>query len=277
MKALLLAGLLLAARPAPAQRATEPAQPRPAVTAPRTDTMRVRLPATQLSARAESSYVSILEKTNQQLSMWTNPYGLMVGALGVLFTLLAIVATVVIFLQSASFRKQVEGQYVVFEKQARQQLDGFQSAVDALVAESKTKITVVIEEVRAQLVEAREQLKKELAESQGAVESDLAKHIERLERVERSLTASIAPTLPVAGSIGPTGPASSFRFRRAGPTGPSGPFDASVPQSVAGLLGGRRIRCPDCNSTSFTLDNQPLGSNCKCANCGSENAQVIDP
>ena len=35
-------------------------------------------------------YQTILEKTNAQLSLWGNPYGLMIGALGVLFTCLTI-------------------------------------------------------------------------------------------------------------------------------------------------------------------------------------------
>src|SRR5216683_5279708 len=48
----------------------------------------------------DSVYVRLLERTNQQLSLWWNPYGIMVAALGALFAVLAIVAAFIIFRQS---------------------------------------------------------------------------------------------------------------------------------------------------------------------------------
>lgn len=69
----------------------------------------------------QQQYLDILEKTNQQLSLWWNPYGLMIGALGVLFAVLAIFAAILIFLQGREFRSLLNrtvGEY-------RQILDAF--------------------------------------------------------------------------------------------------------------------------------------------------------
>ena len=41
-----------------------------------------------LHDRQMDEYVSILEKTNQQLNLWYNPYGIIVASLAVLFALL---------------------------------------------------------------------------------------------------------------------------------------------------------------------------------------------
>lgn len=38
----------------------------------------------------EKAYIEILEKTNSQLSVWTNPYGIMVGIVSALTAILAI-------------------------------------------------------------------------------------------------------------------------------------------------------------------------------------------
>ncbi len=37
-----------------------------------------------------NNYASIIEKTNQQLGLWFNPYGLMIGILAVLVAIIAI-------------------------------------------------------------------------------------------------------------------------------------------------------------------------------------------
>ncbi|MEQ9217318.1 MAG: hypothetical protein RLO17_04705 [Cyclobacteriaceae bacterium] len=61
-------------------------------------------------------YLSILEKTNQQLDYWWSPIGIWVTAMGVLFTILAIAAAVVIFLQSREYRNRLKASIQKFEK-----------------------------------------------------------------------------------------------------------------------------------------------------------------
>lgn len=45
-------------------------------------------------------YVDLLEKTNQQLNLWSNPYGVLVAILSTLFTVLTVVAAFIIWKQS---------------------------------------------------------------------------------------------------------------------------------------------------------------------------------
>ncbi len=55
----------------------------------------------------EEQYIQILEKTNQQLGLWTNPYGIMIGVLAILFTILTIVAAVIIYRQSKDYQERI--------------------------------------------------------------------------------------------------------------------------------------------------------------------------
>jgi hypothetical protein len=56
---------------------------------------------------SNSQYQQIVEKTNSQLSLWGNPYGVMVGGLGVLVAFLAIGITIYTILQNNKSRKIV--------------------------------------------------------------------------------------------------------------------------------------------------------------------------
>src|SRR5438876_432242 len=57
--------------------------------------------------RTERTYREILEKTNNQLGLWTNPYGIMIGALGALFAVGAIVVGVLIWRQGQDYRRLI--------------------------------------------------------------------------------------------------------------------------------------------------------------------------
>ncbi len=55
-----------------------------------------------------NNYASIVEKTNQQLSLWTNPYGLMIGFLTILIAVIAIVVSVYLWKNSSDQKKRVD-------------------------------------------------------------------------------------------------------------------------------------------------------------------------
>jgi len=57
--------------------------------------------------RIEATYIDTLEKTNEQLALWSNPYGIFIAVLGVLFAILAIGFAVVLFRQSRDYKEQV--------------------------------------------------------------------------------------------------------------------------------------------------------------------------
>src|SRR3989344_2437809 len=67
----------------------------------------------------EQQYIQILEKTNQQLGLWTNPYGIMIGVLAILFTILTIIAAVVIYQQSKDYKEKIDKLLGEYEKQLK--------------------------------------------------------------------------------------------------------------------------------------------------------------
>lgn len=57
-------------------------------------------------------YTDILEKTNSQLSLWTNPYGIFFAGIAILFTLLAAFATYIHFKQTKDYKDQVNSEII---------------------------------------------------------------------------------------------------------------------------------------------------------------------
>lgn len=116
----------------------------------------VYLPA-PISA-ADSVYLEILAKTNQQLGLWTNPYGLLVGALAVLVAVFAIVAAVVVWRQGSDYRRLIEGQikdqWEVLNSLVHERLEAIQvelnSELERATGENKERIEEKLREIERQ-------------------------------------------------------------------------------------------------------------------------------
>lgn len=102
-----------------------------------------------------AAYIDILEKTNQQLSLWFNPYGLMVGALSILVALGAIVAGAFIFRLGKDYKdlietlkSKVEDQLKLINEQEGKTIDekNVQNDNFKAVPEAKKKIEVIRQE-----------------------------------------------------------------------------------------------------------------------------------
>lgn len=59
------------------------------------------------SPDAQEEYINILEKTNQQLSLFWNPYNIILTILTALFTILTIIFAVVFYFQSMDYKKRI--------------------------------------------------------------------------------------------------------------------------------------------------------------------------
>lgn len=57
--------------------------------------------------QATQHYIDILEKTNSQLSLWWNPYGVFIGALGVLFAIAAIIGSLIVVNIIRTYRREL--------------------------------------------------------------------------------------------------------------------------------------------------------------------------
>lgn len=65
---------------------------------------------------ATRHYMEILEKTNEQLSISLNPYGIFIAALGLLFTALALMAIYINWKQSRDFKDTLDASITKYEK-----------------------------------------------------------------------------------------------------------------------------------------------------------------
>lgn len=105
-----------------------------------------------MQSTSTQDYVSVLEKTNQQLSLWYNPYGLMIGILTLLVALLAIYFAYILWRQSRDYKDFLEEQKNFIREETRKQ--------------SKEVLDEVIERQDAELDhatgEVRERIEREL-------------------------------------------------------------------------------------------------------------------
>ena len=125
--------------------------------------------------------MEILEKTNNQLSVWNNPYGISVGILSALLAVLAIGVAFVLYKQSADHKHQTKEEetqrkksFEIFLYSSASSLKAINLHIeeskadyDKLIAEQKNKLDNAdskdIEEIRKQL----DELKKEKAKVSG--------------------------------------------------------------------------------------------------------------
>jgi rubrerythrin len=87
------------------------------------------------------NYTDILEKTNSQLSLWTNPYGLMVGALSFLLTALAIAVAFVLYKQSLDHKNQLEEERAERKSEFLDFLTNSRNVMKQLIEENISKTT----------------------------------------------------------------------------------------------------------------------------------------
>lgn len=167
----------------------------------------------QAAERAAKHYEEILEKTNQQLSLWFNPYGLLVSALGALFTVFAIVAAVLTWRMSKEqkdriaaifqeHRKMLANNQQLFDKFVAENKDVVnklaadnKELVDKLVADTNSKLKTAQEELigqyKAQLTSATGENKKQLEEKLKAAQETLETAVAAAKK------ASVSPrTMP---------------------------------------------------------------------------------
>ncbi|GAH54859.1 unnamed protein product, partial [marine sediment metagenome] len=112
------------------------------------------------------TYQQILEKTNKQLNLWWNPYVLIIGILGVFFTVMAILAAIIIFRQSKESKQLIENSMakhkialdnLISEKQKQFKL--YETNFDNLILEYNEKMKSAKPELINELTEFISNLK----------------------------------------------------------------------------------------------------------------------
>lgn len=120
------------------------------------------------------NYTSILEKTNQQLSLWSNPYGLMVGILTLLVAVGAIVVSIIL-LKNSREQKQIQKEFfeeqerIINEKNEREDklrkehYEKAEKQFEEIIKEQQAKLATTNKEGKQAIEKEIEELKKQKA------------------------------------------------------------------------------------------------------------------
>ena len=119
------------------------------------------------------NYQQILEKTNEQLSLWSNPYGVIIAALGVLFAVLAIIAVFVLYRQSKEYKDLIH-----------KSLQEHKLALDKLIAEKNNQLEIYYASLDKSIMEYKEQLKTVNEDTQKQIKEFISKLEEQKEYIE---------------------------------------------------------------------------------------------
>ena len=176
-----------------------------------------------LNQKLTENYISILEKTNQQIGLWSNPYSMIIAVLSTLFliitifiALMAIVVAYLIWKNSKDQRDYAKNFFAKQEKiiqQSNKRINAYEAKLDALIIQYDKQLKSASQKNKAEIQKAIDELKKEKA----------------------TIGAYISPGIAFGGT------ASS------GATGPTGHGGGGGGASGdAGVL--RRIVCPYCDT-----------------------------
>lgn len=115
-----------------------------------------------MAPTSTQEYITLLEKTNLQLSLWYNPYGIMVGILTLLVAVLAIYFAYILWRQGRDYRDFLEEQKMFIREDAKSNakvvLDEYIQRTDEKLQTATGEARVKIETELANLKEARESL-----------------------------------------------------------------------------------------------------------------------
>ncbi|MCK4630019.1 MAG: hypothetical protein KAT40_01175 [Bacteroidales bacterium] len=113
-----------------------------------------------------NTYTDILKSTNEQLGLWHNPYGILITALAVLFTLLTIIAVIIIWTQGNEFKKLVsntvnkyEGILKSFIEQKKKDLENISKGFDKAIEDNISQLKKASKDQKEEIEKRIEELK----------------------------------------------------------------------------------------------------------------------
>ena len=122
-------------------------------------------------------YQNTLESTNSQLSLWFNPYAIMVGTLGILFTGATVVAAIILYRQSKEFQNRYNELFEESRKKINELASRLSLASDTVLnnlKEEESKLSERIKLVKAEM--------KSMGNSEKSKQTE-----EKFERLEKEL------------------------------------------------------------------------------------------
>lgn len=128
-----------------------------------------------------NNYVSILEKTNQQLNLWSNPYGLMVGILTLLIAIIAIAVSYALWRYS---------------KEQRDRVNQFFAEQEKIIDEKNKQVQKVEEKLNDLIKEYEKQLKSSTKQGK----KEIQRTIEELKKEKARISAYMGPVMVAGGT-----------------------------------------------------------------------------
>jgi len=124
--------------------------------------------------RIIDNYVSILEKTNNQLNVWTNPYGIMIGFLTLLVAVGAIIVAILLWKNSNDQKDRVNEFFKEQEKIIKERNERADKLAEARRKEAENKFDKLIAEQQKKLESATNKNKKEIEKAISELKKDKA-------------------------------------------------------------------------------------------------------
>ncbi|MEQ9423600.1 MAG: hypothetical protein RJQ09_04220 [Cyclobacteriaceae bacterium] len=171
--------------------------------------------------RMLNPYIEILEKTNEQLSLWSNPYTWTIATLAILFTLLTIIAAIFIWNQSEEFKKLVN-----------RTINKYETIFSNLLDQKKNQLLKLEKTYEVQIQEAKEKLEKETTQNKKELQQAIADLEKRKDAIKEEIKAP---------SINPLG--EFFICPNCG----NPFFETESEQSFSMLVLNKDIKCPKCS------------------------------
>ncbi|MEK7072288.1 MAG: hypothetical protein AAB969_01840 [Patescibacteria group bacterium] len=134
-----------------------------------------------------NNYASIVEKTNQHMNYWFDPYVLIIASLTILFTFGAIIVAILIFVNGAEAKKQRNKIFEELEKNVEEQ--------KKIIKERNERESELSEKREKRVKEYEDSLDsliKSYSEKLGKLDKDNKKDIERIEKVVDDLNKAKA-------------------------------------------------------------------------------------
>lgn len=192
------------------------------------------------SMNRQNDYISVLEKTNQQLNLIYNPYAIMVGVLAILFTILTIVAIVIIYRQGQEYKNRIKADRDLYKKK----IDEFLTAQMKVIKQRDSE-NLKLSKKADEIINAYQ---KKLKESSAEQKKEIQKEINRLEVEKFSLTSNRPQTVTPDQMSGMASALGMRKYCKCSSCGYGFYVDTSANLFVQA---GTTATCPKCGSVNM--------------------------
>lgn len=192
--------------------------------------------------KSYEGYIDLLEKSNQQLSMWSNPYSFLVAVLSVLFTVLTVAAAVLLYRQSEEYKSRYTNLFVSSEKKINELREELVSTYNTMIKNLKNESETITERL--------ESIKKEI-EEHGPKDKGYSEKLDELESELKEVKGKAAnlqighPNIVTAEPFFSIYP---IKIHSCSKCNHQFSYQNSSGGMFVGLVGNQTVKCPKCGN-----------------------------